>query len=46
MFAGRGNLRIRTKLFITYFSVFVLMLAGSSALTYCLDFHACIWIIG
>jgi diguanylate cyclase (GGDEF)-like protein/PAS domain S-box-containing protein len=36
MFAGRGNLRIRTKLFITYFSVFVLMLAGSSALTYSL----------
>ncbi|MBI9089343.1 MAG: EAL domain-containing protein [Desulfobacterium sp.] len=36
MFAGRGNLRIRTKLFITYFSVFVLMLAGSSILTYSL----------
>ncbi len=36
MFAGRGNLRIRTKLFITYFSVFVLILAGSSALTYSL----------
>ncbi len=36
MFAGQGNLRIRTKLFITYSSVFVLMLAGSSLLTYSL----------
>jgi len=36
MWVWHGNLRIRTKLFITYFSVLVLMLAVSSFLTYSL----------
>ncbi len=33
---GHGHFKIRTKLFITYFSIFVLMLAVSSFLTYSL----------
>lgn len=36
MWVWHGNLRIRTKLFVTYFSVFVLILALSSFLTYSL----------